>query len=107
MSDITIKPKVLHFQRNGVSGESFYTLVFDTHYGKNFIATFRSMEGGNCVQVTSCRVVYPGIPTASWRGDAFGDAIDHKLQSLKEANKVDAIYDLIEVINKPKKKVRA
>lgn len=105
-SPIKIKPKGFDYQRNGVSGIGFYTMIFDWNdrstkeTGKNFIATFETDEEDNQVKIESCRVIDMEAPLEGWRGDQFGYAIHQALYEIRVMEGKPLIYDCQEVINK-------
>lgn len=102
---IEVKPKELHYQRNGICGIGFYSMVFEwkdrSEYsqGKDFIATFETDENDKEVKIESCRVIDPKNHIASWRGDNFGIGINEVLQELKTKHAHLYIYDLKKIIN--------
>ena len=97
---IDIILKGMDYQRNGVSGIGFYTVVFDCEDGKDFIATFETFEDDLNIKIESCRVVNPKNPLVGWRGDNFGDSINKLLFAIRSTNKKQMIYDCMEIINK-------
>ena len=102
---IQIKAKGMDYQRNGICGIGFYTMVFDwkdrsdESTGKDFIATFETDEDDNQVKIESCRVIDSSNPLSGFRGDNFGLAIEEYLHELRIEKTVDRIYDCMELIN--------
>ena len=98
-----IEATKLSYQRNGVSGIGFYALQFNwkdnIDSGVNFIATFETNENDNSIIVESCRVIDSSNILAGWRGDVFGESINHFLRSLIAKYSVSGVYDLKEIIN--------
>lgn len=105
-----IKPKTFDFQRNGISGNPFFTLVFDwedldksrPESGENFIATFETDEEDQKIIIETCRIVNPEDPLQGWRGDVFAIHINETLNQLRLEYSHETIGDLQVLINRGK-----
>lgn len=79
-----------NYQRNGVSGEGFFQLLYhkkEKGFGKEmlFIATFTTMNDSKpdeCINWISCRVVTPLHPYLAWRGDVIASELNDELQNM-------------------------
>jgi hypothetical protein len=91
-----INIKSINFQRNGVMGEPFYSVVYTRRdYPSRFLATFRLIEGtDNRIDITSCRVVVLEDNSQCWRGDEEARELQDALDARK-MHKEDSFYDLI------------
>jgi len=102
-NQITIKPKNMGYQRNGVSGIPFYTLSFDWidlegDSGENFVITFETDETDEEIKLESCRVIDTKNPFSAWRGDVFGQAVQSKLKEIGVEGMVGLYYDIKELL---------
>ncbi len=84
--------KIVSFQRNGTSGNGFYTATF-TAEKEPFMATFETT--GHILWKTTCRVHQLTDLAEKWRGDDFAVAIQKRISIAMAKHKVDSIYDLI------------
>lgn len=109
MNTLQIKPKMLRYHRNGISGIGFYALSFEwrdiqsKESGKDFIATFEVDVEDQHMIIESCRVINPKDIMNCWRGDNFADAIQKKFAELGHKYSKPDVYDLIQVINEMEK----
>lgn len=66
-----------NYQRNGVGGEPFYSLLSTTlpnvKQKSKYLITFRAVEDG--IIIDSCRVVDINNPLHCWRGDEVAYAL--------------------------------
>ena len=102
-NQITIEPKKMGYQRNGVSGIPFYTLTFDWKdlegdSGKDFVITFETDETDEEIKLESCRVIDVSNPFSTWRGDMFGQAVQSKLKEIGLERMVGLYYDIQELM---------
>jgi hypothetical protein len=95
----------MNFQRNGVSGQPFYSIVYyDDFLLQKVIATFQVdySEGepdpseDTKIIVESCRVVCHNEPSNGFRGDEVAEEIEDEW--IKSGTKT--YYDWMESINK-------
>ncbi|MBK7380501.1 MAG: hypothetical protein IPJ03_16220 [Ignavibacteriales bacterium] len=91
----------MNFQRNGVAGESFYSLTIDTKEQKNergkYLITFKTDETDTKILRGSCRVVDLNNLTECYRGDQFADALNDMFSGLVSGFALGsyAIYDFL------------
>ncbi len=87
--------KNLTFQRNGVTGVSFFhcevTFLQECDFPGKFIVSFETANDKR-VHVRSCRAVSLSQPTLPWRGDEIGDSINVWFQFRNVDSIEDGIY---------------
>lgn len=92
----------LNFQRNGVAGESFYSVVLTTkekNRNENFLVTFQTDESDIRILKSSCRVVNLSKLTDDWRGDDFANSMNDMFNNLRAGFHLGTmtIYDFLEM----------
>ena len=90
----------LNYQRNGVSGEGFYTFHYTDKIEKEtreFIATFTTNLTDHEIDPITCRVVCLNDITSAWRGDRIGMQIATHFKNTYGQFK-DGFYDYIEIL---------
>jgi len=92
-----------NYQRNGVCGVPFYSVMVDwketgnrTKYS-SFLITFEATNDNKIIH-SSCRVVDINYPDLCWRGDNFGVALSQFFQT----KGITDLYEYIGCINKAK-----
>jgi len=76
--NITVKVLEIGHQRNGVSGQPFYTVSFKSTYDNQtelLIATIEEGQGR-----ATCRVINPLDITAKYRGDEFYSYLQESIE---------------------------
>lgn len=89
--------KIISYQRNGTSGNGFYTATF-TAEKEPFVASFETVEDAKAderLDVASCRVHQLTDLAEKWQGDDFGEMIQARVKSAQYKHKINSIYDLI------------
>lgn len=89
----------VNFQRNGIQGESFYSVMFaDYSFMKNqnvFLATFKTPSySEKHIDISSCRVVEIDNNNSSWRGDEVAYRLQNKLHEMLTRQSYNSFYDL-------------
>ncbi len=92
----------MNFQRNGVAGESFYSIILETKEEKrnnHFLVTFQTDDSDVKINRQTCRVVDMNNLTESWRGDVFADYLSEMFEDLKNGFHLghSTIYDFLEM----------
>lgn len=92
---MSIKIKSVNFQRNGIHGEPFCSVLY-TDKKQTFIATFRTEEDNTKESIipSTCRVVNLEDHTSCWRGDEISQQIEHALHDLMAASDLDTFWEL-------------
>ncbi len=100
----------MNFQRNGVSGDSFYSIILETKEkdtNNHFLITFETDEADLKINRHTCRVVELNNLSESWRGDIFADHLNEMFQELRNGFHLGlvTIYDFLEMERNYKKAV--
>src|SRR4030067_14727 len=70
-----------NYQRNGVSGEGFFSAMIDFKEdktaNKGFLITFTVDEITQAPDRYNCRVIDPQNPRRAWRWDVFADELNY------------------------------
>lgn len=83
--------KHFNYQRNGISGEGFYSLLSPTlpnvKQKSRYLITFHAVD--DVIIIESCRVVDINNPMLCWRGDE----VAYYLASMFGASEYTSIYE--------------
>jgi hypothetical protein len=77
-----MKIKSIHFQRNGVAGECFYTVYYTDRHPEfgDMVATFTTdPETSRKINRTTCRAISLTHPELAYRGDEVADELQREL----------------------------
>lgn len=91
----------VNFQRNGISGESFYSMTIRTKEdGKydNLLVTFQTTENDSHAIISTCRAVSLNNLNQCYRGDEIARAMNQMFDDLRngfDKSKLDKVYDFV------------
>ena len=91
-----LKLSNLNFQRNGVSGEAFFSVIsrdLKDIKGK-FLITFYEDVPFNKVKRSSVRVVNLDKPKEKYRGDEIARDLENELLNLSKKHHTEHFFDL-------------
>lgn len=97
-----MKIKSIHFQRNGVNGNPFFTVYFtdDSHddFKGNLVATFETAQNDDeHIDRRTCRLINTDKPELAYRGDECADDLQKEFNKLmKNAKTSYGIYEFTE-----------
>ncbi len=85
-----MKLKSIHYQRNGVAGQSFFTCYYTDNSHPDFkgqmIATFATADGDESkIDRRSCRVINTDQPLMKYRGDEIADDLQKVFNKMSKA----------------------